>query len=247
MKKATVLTGLLLAFGVSQAWATTATCQGGNLATILATANFSCQVGDKIFSNFSYIDSATGGALAMPASGVTVDTLGPAGTLGADVLDANIGLEFNSSWLATAGQTSDSAIGFTVTVVGGANLLIEDFGLAQISGINGNALATVTEKGCGPATVNGVPCTPGALAVLTFDNGGPTSKTVNDTMFTPVSSVNVIKDINVNGGSWRGSFATISLVQDTFSQTSAVPEPATMLLSGIALCGLGLVRRKKQA
>src|SRR5579871_482083 len=111
MKKASILTALFLAVGVSQAWATPATCQGGNLATILATPNFSCQVGDKIFSNFSYIDSAVG-AIAVPASGVTVDTLGPTGTSGADVLNANIGLEFNSSWFASTGQTSDAAIGF---------------------------------------------------------------------------------------------------------------------------------------
>jgi hypothetical protein len=195
-------------------------------------------VGDKVFSNFTYIDSSTGGAMAIPATGVMVDTLGPAGS-GADILNTNIGLEFNSSWLAQTGQTSDATIGFTVTVVNGSNLQIEDFGLAQISGVNGNALATVTEKGCGPA-----PCTPGALAVLTFDNGTNTSQTVNDTIFTPVSSVSVLKDIDVNGGSTSGSFAGISLVEDTFSQTNAVPEPTTMLLVGGVLCGIAAIRRR---
>jgi len=243
MKKGSILTVLLLVGAAAQLWATPpASCDNVNLASILATAapTFSCQIGDKVFSNFTYIDSETGGAIAIPASGVTVDTLGPAGS-GADVVNANIGLEFNSSWTAQTGQTNDATIGFTVTVVGASNLAIEDFGLAQISGVSvtGTALATVTEKGCGPT-----PCTPGPLAVLTFDNGtARTSQTVNDTIFTPVSSVSVLKDIDINGGTSAGSFAGISLVEDTFSQT-AVPEPATMLLVGGVLCGIAAIRRR---
>jgi hypothetical protein len=245
MKRVSIFSVLFLTAALAQAWATTApptSCDGVNLGSILATAapTFSCQVGDKVFSNFTYIDSSTGGVIAVPATGVTVDTLGPAGS-GADVLNGNIGLEFNSSWTAQTNQTNDGTIGFTVTVVGSSNLEIEDFGLAQISGVSvtGSALATVTEKGCGPS-----PCTPGRLGVLTFDNGTPsTSQTVNDTIFTPVSSVSVLKDIVVNGGTTSGSFAGISLVQDTFSQTG-VPEPATMLLVGSVLCGIAAIRRR---
>ena len=57
----------------------------------------------------------------------------------------DIGLSFNASWTASANQTIDSVIGFRVTVISGGPLLIEDFGLAQTSGVTGNGSASVTE------------------------------------------------------------------------------------------------------
>ena len=164
----------------------------------------------------------------MTADGVTVGVItGP-----------DIGLSFNASWAASMNQTTDSAIGFRVSVVSGGPLLIEDFGLAQTSGVTGNGSASVTEDGCGPA-----PCTPGPLEVMTFDLGGSHTQRVNDTIFSPVGSVQVSKDINVIGGTVTPSLSVISLVSDTFSQTS-VPEPLTFAMLGGGLLALGLLRRK---
>lgn len=231
---------LSIAFGLAAttmtAFATPVCPDGGPLSAFLASG-YSCQVGDKIFSNFSYVSSAFGGALAVPAAGVTVDTLGPVGS-GASVLSNDIGLQFNAGWNALAGQTSDSDIGFTVTVLGGA-ISIEDFGLAQVSGVLPNGSASVVENGCGPA-----PCTPSELAVMTFDYGGSNTQRVSDTMFAPLGSVTVSKDISVTGGT-TGS-AHLSLVSDTFSQ---VPEPFSMGLigGGFALLGVARLRRRAKA
>jgi hypothetical protein len=181
-----------------------------------------------IFGNFTYTDSAFGGALAVPASGVTVDTVGPAGS-GASLSDANIGLQFNAGWNAGPGSTTDADIGFTVTAAAGGALTIEDFGLAQVSGVGPGGSATVVENGCGPA-----PCTPSELEVMTFDFGGSNVQRVSDTMFAPLGSVEVSKDISVSGGST--GFAALSLVTDTFSQV-ATPEPRALVM----LLGLGLV------
>jgi hypothetical protein len=237
LKKITFLTVFGLATTAMTAFATPACPDGSSMTTFLA-ANYSCQIGDKIFSNFFYTASGTN---PVAASAVTVDTVGPAGT-GATIPFADIGLQFNAPWDAAGpGMSSDASIRFTVTVLGGAGL-IEDFGLAQTSGVNAPGSASVAERGCGPA-----PCNPvgGSLHVLTFDNGGPSSKTENETLFAPVGSVEVEKDISasVPMGDNNG-FATISVVQDTFSQ---VPEPVSMGLMGGGLALLGLTRLRKRA
>ena len=53
---------------------------------------------------------------------------------------------------------------------------------------------------------------------MTFDLGGSNTE-VNRTIFSPVGSVQVSKDINVIGGTVPPSLSIISLVSDTFSQT----------------------------
>lgn len=191
----------------------------GNGATYFG-GGYSCQIGDLLFSNFSYTAS---GSDIIPASQVTVDT----------VTGTDIGLSFHAPWTAAAGMTSDGTIDFTVSVLGGGNLL-EDFGLAQTSGVSGTGTASVAENGCGPA-----PClaTGGSIYVLTFQANGATSAQ-GETTFTPTSSVSVEKDISVNG---NGGFATISVVQDTFSQTA--PEPLSLGFVGGGLVVLGFLRR----
>jgi hypothetical protein len=235
-KKFSLLAIAGLAATAMTAFATPTCPDGGTLSTFL-THGYSCQIGDKIFSNFTYVSSAFGGALAVPAAGVTVDTLGPHGS-GASVFNNDIGLQFNAGWNALAGQTTDSDIGFTVTVLGGA-ISIEDFGLAQVSGVLPNGSASVVENGCGPA-----PCTPSELAVMTFDYGGSNTQRVADTMFSPRGSVEVSKDISVTGGT-TGS-AHLSLVSDTFSQ---IPEPMTVgfIGGGLALLGVARLRRRMKA
>jgi len=184
---------------------------------------YSCTVGDLLFSNFSYTGSGTN---PISASQITVDT----------VSNDGIGLSFHAPWSAGAGMTTDGTIDFTVTVLGGGSLL-EDFGLAQTSGVSGSGSASVAEDGCGPA-----PClaTGGSIYVLTFQDSGE-RQAQGETTFAPVNSVSVEKDISVNGNS---GFATISVVQDTFSQ---VPEPVSMGMMGGGLALLGLVRLRRRA
>jgi len=218
-----------------------ATCvDGAALSTFLATG-FSCTIGDKIFSDFTYTSSAQGGATAVQASGISVNTLGPSGTgAGGASLDfpADIGLAFNASWIASgANAFTDSIIGFTVTVVNGANMLIKDAGVAQLAGAFSTGVASVAEKGCGP-----VPCQLNQWGVLTLDTSSYSSS-INGTIFTPVGSIRVQKDISVNAGTAADGFAHLSRVADTFSQ---VPEPrAISFLLGLGLVGFSL-RKKLQ-
>lgn len=195
---------------------------------------YSCQIGNLLFSNFTYTPS---GSKPVSAGEITVDSVGPTGS-GASLLGPDIGLSFHAPWDAgTNKSSSDGAIDFTVTVLKGGNILA-DFALAQTSGVAGTGYAAVAEYGCGPS-----PCTAtgGPLYVFTFQNSG--SRTTQDemTFLKAYSSLNVEKDITVSAGA-NGN-ATISVVQDTFSQ---IPEPVTIAFigGGLALLGVGRVRRR---
>lgn len=221
---------LLMVFGLATtamtAFATPACSNNvsGNGATYFGSG-YSCEIGDLLFSNFSYTAS---GDVIIPASEITVDT----------VTGSSTGLAFHAPWTAAAGMTADGTIDFTVTVLGGGGDLLEDFGLAQTSGVSGDGSASVAENGCGPA-----PClaTGGSIYVLTFQDSGARSAQ-GETTFTPSSSVEVEKDISVNG---NDGFATISVVQDTFSQVAPEPMSMGMMGGGLALLGLLRLRRKK--
>ena len=193
---------------------------------------YSCHIGDLLFSGFSYTPS---GSNPIITSQITVDAVGPTGT-GASTDFADIGLSFHAPWSAGPGQTSDATIDFTVTTLG-TGTLISDLGLAQTSGISGNGTASVIEQGCAPAPCN---ATGGPYYVLTFQDGGGESAQ-GETYFAGQSSISVLKDIAVTGGSGN-SFAGISVVQDTFS----VPEPVSMGLMGGGLTLLGLARLRRR-
>lgn len=233
LKKFTFLAVFALATTAITAFATPVCSDGvtDNGSTYFG-GGYSCQVGDLLFSNFSYTASGTS---PISASQITVDTVGPAGS-GASINFADIGLSFHAPWTAAAGQTTDGTIDFTVTALGGGNILT-DLGLAQTSGVSGDANASVAERACGPT-----PCDPtgGSYYVLTFQDGSSDQAT-GETSFTGQTSISVEKDIAVNG---NNGFATISVVQDTFSQ---VPEPFSMGMIGAGLFGLGVLgyRRKK--
>jgi hypothetical protein len=54
----------------------------------------------------------------------------------------------------------------------------------------------------------------------------------------------VQKDIIATGGGAANGFASISIIDQTFSQ---VPEPSTVMLVGLGLLGLVAMRRKHKS
>jgi hypothetical protein len=203
------------------------TCiSGDTLAQFEALGSAGCTVGDKTFYDFGYSGSATGGATAVAAGSVIVNTVGPTGE---EFAGPDYGLEFQGAWTDTAsGETNDGQIQFDVSV-NATNVAITDAGVAQSSGVGpGSGSASVAEQVC-----QGVPCDLTTWAVLTLEEGS-LDQTASDTIISPSGAVTVSKDIEVNSGT--SAFASISSVTDTFSQT-AVPEPRALSL----LLALGLV------
>ena len=198
-----------------------------NGGTYFGTAGFSCYIGTLDFSDFTYSSASSNPPAPTPDTAVTVNVVNNA---------SGIGFLFNSSWTANGpSEFSDAIIGFTVSVVGGGPATLEDAALVQTGGIdstNTGSRDSVGEDACSGPSNNNPPCTQ-QWALVTSQ----TSNTINTTahaFYTPTGSISVSKDISAISGSDPNAFASISGVQDTFSQ---VPEPRSLAL----LLGLGLV------
>ena len=134
-----------------------------------------------------------------------------------------LALTYSATTGTTPGSTADVSWIYNVA---GAPGLIDAF-----------ASFTGTTTGTGTADLsetlsNGV--------VLSLTGPGSTTAT-----FPAVPSLGVIKDQNNFSGS-EGSSET-SVLENGFSTTTSVPEPASLGLLGMGLLGLGLIRRLRRS
>lgn len=192
---------------------------------VIATSNGNTTtVNGMVFSNFNYNSTGTGTATAYPATAV--------GVLGFSN-GPNTGIEFAGGFSVASSPTSsgvqDLAITYTVTAKPGT--MITDADLV-ISGITtGTGVATVSET-----LTNAV--TGKVIGSLLVSAGGVQSQEIN---FAGVTSINVLKDIDLNSGT-AGS-ASISIVGQGFSTNSSTPEPTSIALLGIGMTGFLAFRR----
>jgi len=187
----------------------------GNTATVAASNE------TDTYSAFTYAVSSVPPGTTLAPSQITVAAFPPPS---GGALES--GLTFSGAINAPAGTTVDYAISYTVTAPTGSLL-----NSALLSVTWNNFGGTGASGSVGESLTN----TGGQSLNLASFNSGPVSIS-----FAGTQSVSVTKDIDLIGGT---AGIGVSIVNQAFDSTSAVPEPTSLALLGIGMTGFFALRR----
>jgi len=194
----------------------------GNFQMLMSAHRGTCTIGDKIFSGFTFMSSASNGAHALHASQLDYQVIN----------DGTKAIGFSFSGAINAGHLQHSSVAITYEVSGPGIIDAQ----ASISGHGSLGNGQVIDLVClgGPS----VGCPSANLRTLhAVLPAGPSTATI---AFSPVDEVGFNKSVIAFGST--GSF-DITHFSETVSQ---VPEPGTLLLFGTGLLLLILIVSRKQ-
>ena len=232
-----------------------AACVSGTVADYQALGVGGCTIdvgGDTLlFSNFSFIQAASGQTVGGSATQINLLPIFTASTAGFDITPIG-------TLSASATGVNDVELIFKASVVGGASLItglnVSITGSAGASNVSGGTAGAVTllEDFCrgGSLPPGSCPAGQGGTLVDFQKITGPAAGVTmtHDNVFAATSALSILKDLQVSGN--NGAIASSVTDFKNLVVLTAVPEPSTSLGVGTALLALGLffkVRGRKNA
>ena len=218
-----------LGVAASMLMAAPASSRATTLADLFAGGSILIDEGNgitKLFDNF--VQNASTGTNPLNPANITV-LIAPSPPPG------EVGLLFNISTGGNlgSGQSADLGFSFQVHCTG---CLIHDDTLTIAGGQAGTGMVGLSENVVNLANLSDL------SDLFVFLNSSSSQSTDHGVLLNDVTDIKVTKDLNINGGN---NDAFVSDFAQTFSQT-IVPGPASLILIGSGLFGIGVLGRMKR-